>query len=509
MKLRDLLSYNTITIQCHDNPDADSIASGYGLYCYFSSMGKDVHIVYSGRYEIGKSNLKLMLEKLHIPIRYIPVNQIGDFHSGDLLITIDCQYGAGNVTRLKADQVAIIDHHQVEITNVELSHIIPSVGSCSTIVWKLLLDEGYEVSDNNGLGTALYYGLMTDTNHFTEMNSPIDRDAQEQIPHSDRLVTLFTNSNISLKELEIAGIAMLRYQFNDEYKFAVIKAQPCDPNILGLISDFLLQVDAIHTCVVYNETPGGYKLSVRSCIREVNAGELAAFLTEKIGSGGGHYCKAGGFISGKSFKEVYGDVYTENFFHSKMIEYFRSYELIYADTYDLNVDDMKLYQRENVPMGFVRAIDIFDVGTPITARSLEGDIDFVVSDDLIILIGVKGEVYPERLEKFERSYEVVADTYDFHKCVVNDEYEPVVINREEGSKQNLTLYAKTCVSTQNVHIFAKSLTKNVKVFTVWDKDKYMVGRKGDYLAVTTDDLHDIFVVEKKIFKVTYSEVEKS
>ena len=28
MKLRDLLVFNNITIQCHDNPDADAIASG-------------------------------------------------------------------------------------------------------------------------------------------------------------------------------------------------------------------------------------------------------------------------------------------------------------------------------------------------------------------------------------------------------------------------------------------------------------------------------------------------
>lgn len=32
MKLKELLHYDNIVIQCHDNPDADAIASGYGLY---------------------------------------------------------------------------------------------------------------------------------------------------------------------------------------------------------------------------------------------------------------------------------------------------------------------------------------------------------------------------------------------------------------------------------------------------------------------------------------------
>lgn len=35
MMLEELLGYDRITIQCHDNPDADAIASGFGLYCFF------------------------------------------------------------------------------------------------------------------------------------------------------------------------------------------------------------------------------------------------------------------------------------------------------------------------------------------------------------------------------------------------------------------------------------------------------------------------------------------
>lgn len=508
MIIEELLKFEDITIQCHDNPDADAIASGYGLYCFLTSKGKKVRLMYSGRNVVRKSNLRLMIDRLGIPVTYISAELADEFDTGDLLITVDCQYGAGNVTKFRAKNVAIIDHHQIEITDVPMSHIVPGIGSCATIVWKLLTEAGYEVTDDNGLGTALYYGLVTDTNHFTEMSSPIDRDAQDQLPHRDSLINLFINSNISMEELEIAGKAMLHYRYNEEYDFALIRTQPCDPNILGLISDFLLQVDQIHSCVVYNETLVGYKLSVRSCIREVNASELAAFLTDGIGSGGGHYCKAGGFISKKKYSELYDDECTEQFFHDKIVDYFDNYELIYADDYVADIDSMKLYQKNSIPVGCVRATDIWDIGTPVTIRTIEGDVDMKVDEDLIIIIGIKGEVYPNRFEKFNRSYKIIDDTYDFHKCVVNDEYEPVVINRTDGSKQNLTKYARTCVSTGNVQIYAKPLTKAVKVFTAWDKDKYMVGKKGDYLAVRNDDLHDVYVVEKKIFARTYSEIQE-
>ena len=62
MKLSDLLIYDNIVIQCHDNPDADALASGFGLYLYFTEKGKQVRFVYSGKYKIQKSNLVLMLQ---------------------------------------------------------------------------------------------------------------------------------------------------------------------------------------------------------------------------------------------------------------------------------------------------------------------------------------------------------------------------------------------------------------------------------------------------------------
>lgn len=98
MRLSDLEPYNPITIQCHDNPDADTLGAGYGLYCYFQSRGKQVRWFYSGKNRIQKSNLKLLVEELKLPIEYVkPVGGKLPPVEG-LLITVDCQYGAGNIT---------------------------------------------------------------------------------------------------------------------------------------------------------------------------------------------------------------------------------------------------------------------------------------------------------------------------------------------------------------------------------------------------------------------------
>lgn len=500
MRLADLERFNPITIQCHDNPDADAIGSGFGLYTYFKSKGKDTRFIYSGKNRIHKPNLKLMVEKLAIPIEYVKAS---NQNIEGLLITVDCQYGAGNVTKLMADKVAVIDHHQIEMSNLEMKDIRSTLGSCSTLVWSMLVDEGYPVEKDVALGTALYYGLHSDTNQFSEISNPLDMDCRDNLNCDMGLIRLFCNSNLTLKELELAGIALIRYIYNDDHKYAIIKAHPCDPNILGIISDFLIQVDQVWTCIVYNEINDGYKLSVRSCIKEVNASELAAFVTEKIGSGGGHIEKAGGFISKKLYEEYYPTLHSEAYFSEKMNEYFDNTQIIYAPEYEVDISSMVKYNKKKIPIGFVKAAEVLPIGTPITIRTLEGDVDMIVESDLYLMIGTKGEVYPDREENFERFYQVLEEPYDMQLCAQNTEYVPTIKNRMDGSTQFLTCLAGSCVPTEKTTIYACQVDHMVKVFTAWDREKYMAGKPGDYLAVRCDDFHDIYVVEANVFERTY------
>lgn len=501
MHLKELEKYNPITIQCHDNPDADALGSGYGLYCYFKSKGKEVRLIYSGRNRIQKTNLKLMVEKLAIPVEYIPPEKATKIEG--LLLLTDCQYGGGNVTRFEAEHAAVIDHHQEEIKLSPLVRIQSNLGSCSTLVWSMLKEEAFPVEEDTVLGTALYYGLYTDTNQFSEIYNPLDMDMREALKYNKSLITLFRNSNLSLKELEIAGIALIRYSYNDDYRFAVIPSQQCDPNILGLISDFLIQVDEIDTCVVYNEAGEGYKFSVRSCVKEVKANELAAFLAEGIGSGGGHTEKAGGFISKALYETKRPNLHSEGYFNNRMTEYFDSFEIIDAVSYEIDLSGMEAYCKKKVTVGYVKADEALPVGTPITIRTLEGDVELTVEESLYIIIGIKGEVYPNTKEKFERSYRRLDEKYCPDEYCTKLEYIPTIKNRANGKNLVISELAKTCVTTGEVHIYAKPLEKGIKVFTEWDREKYMLGRPGDFLAVRCDDKHDIYVVEKDIFYKTY------
>ena len=108
--LREFTGYNDITILCHNYPDADTIASGFALYSYFKANSKaNLRLIYGGTSKITKTNLKLLVNLLEIPIEHVTE----PFKVKGLLITVDCQYSSGNVLNLNAQDVLILDHHRM------------------------------------------------------------------------------------------------------------------------------------------------------------------------------------------------------------------------------------------------------------------------------------------------------------------------------------------------------------------------------------------------------------
>ncbi|MBQ9141328.1 MAG: DHH family phosphoesterase, partial [Lachnospiraceae bacterium] len=171
MVLKNLERYDQIVIQVHDNPDADAVGSGYAVYRYFQSKGKDVRLIYGGKYEISKSNMLLLISELEIPIEYVKV-----LDKPELLITVDCQYGEGNVQKFEARNIAMIDHHNTGRLSDDMAEIRSHLVSCSTICYALLKDAGFDVNEDKRIATALYYGLYMDSNQLAEINHPYDRD---------------------------------------------------------------------------------------------------------------------------------------------------------------------------------------------------------------------------------------------------------------------------------------------------------------------------------------------
>jgi len=516
MKLSDLLSFREIVIQGHDNPDADAIASGYGLWLYFRLKGKKVRFVYGGSRPIQKSNLVLMVEKLHVPIEHTERLD----HEPELLLTVDCQYGEKNVQKFAAKNVAVVDHHVAREWDLpKLSEIRCSYGSCSTVVWDMLKDEGYDPADNEELATAFYYGLFMDTGKLQEVRHPKDKDMRDEleIRLNHPILTMLQNCNLSQEELKIAGKAMASVDFHQAGHYALALAQRCDPNILGVISDALIEVENVGTCIAYCVMDDGVKLSVRSCERETKANELAAFVTQGIGSGGGHVRKSGGFLGKELLAREYFAKYGEEcpemenaahrILNDRLKEYFSEQDYFFSGSDDVpDLSREPIYEKRPLPIGYVKATDMYPEGTYVSIRTLEGDMAFVIKEDTYFIIGVEGEVY-----KNDEAYFISHNDPTDERYKISGEYAPTVhlaINAadfpaEAGSTKNLQDYAKTCIPKAKSRVHARQLTKRTKVFVPWS-DSYMLGKPGDFMVARTENPRDVYIVAKDIMEKSYA-----
>ena len=309
--LKQFLNYHHICIQCHNNPDADALASAYGLYCYFTAHHVQADIVYGGEQPIKKKYLKYMLDQCSIPARY--VDSLPDC---DLLLIADGQYGLGNVQKFEAPDIAIVDHHLQMVEDNPQFFIDNNYQSCSTIVWHMLNEEHYPVKDHPELCIALLYGLYTDTSSYNDLYKPYDLKMREELNGDYPVLERLKKSCMSLADLMIAGDALHNFYFDTERGYILISAIHCEQAVLGIIGDMAICVDVAKVCLTYTDVPDGYQISIRSCDRNYPANQIIQVFCKDLGNGGGHVDKAGGIIFQKNLDQLYkgikvNDVFTE------------------------------------------------------------------------------------------------------------------------------------------------------------------------------------------------------
>ncbi len=496
MTLKELEKYKEIVIQMHDNPDADAVGSGYAMYKYFESKGKSVRLIYGGPWKITKSNMMLMIKELEIPIEYVQ-----EIDEPELLLLVDCQYGEGNVQKFNAKNVAMIDHHNTGKESDDMAEIRSHIVSCATVCYDMMREEGYDVNEDITVATALYYGMFMDSNELSELRHPLERDMMDYLRYDKRLINRLIHSNFSLQEMEIAGIALIRFSYDENKRLSIIHSKPCDPNILGIIGDLVLKVDNIDVNIIYNERSDGYKLSLRSCAPEIGVNDMAAFLTEGIGNGGGHYEKAGGFISKKQYKEKYGELNIETYFLNRINDYYEKFDIVYAKEGLDDMEGFEIYEKKPYTYGYVKSTELFEKGEECRLRTYEGDVYVTISEDTYIMIGYKGEVYPITRQAFEKKY--IATERPYTKKY---EYAPSLYRFKDSNVYSIMEYAKECECIPGSKIYARKLDKPTKVFTRWDYDKYMYAEAGDYICHTLEDDKDIYLIDREIFEKTYEKL---
>lgn len=198
------------------------------------------------------------------------------------------------------------------------------------------------------------------------------------------------------------------------------------------------------------------------------------------------------------------------YFMLRAHEYFTECDVIEAAVFAEEnpglVHAMKEYEKARVSWAYVKTTDIVPAGVVLSVRTLENDTGVLVEakDDIYIMIGCLGEVYQIQKNKFESSYEASDEKLDIFTQMLD--FIPAVEKVADHEYLPIDELAHLCYPKPGVGIYAQQLKKRTRVFSKNGSD-YFVGEKGDYLAIRTDDVQDVYVIREEVFVRTYVEKE--
>lgn len=191
--LNKILSAKNIILNCHHNPDPDSVGSALSMYQFLKSKSINCTIVCPN---LIPNNLKFL------PFWDI-VQKIDfanfDFSSFDLFIAMDSASwnrisGSHEIPKPENIPFVVIDHHKTNHKFGEINYIEEDTSSNSEIIFKLF--EKWNVEITPEIATTLLTGIIGDTGafRFPEVKAFTFEVAQ-------KLLSLGANKNLIIKSL--------------------------------------------------------------------------------------------------------------------------------------------------------------------------------------------------------------------------------------------------------------------------------------------------------------------
>ena len=263
----------------------------FALHHLLSLNGIKSEIIYVNTIE--KLNSKTMMGIFEIEMAVKNKNFKSD--PNDYIILIDSQIGNSNITNLRGNNLAVIDHHKDMHSNQYLyKDVQEDIGACSTIIAEYYREAGIKPTVN--VATALLYGIMNDTNNLTRGNNFKDLDNfywLYQIADFTKIKQLRMNE-IGRDDLIAYAKALECIEIYGNIAFVHI--EDCNDSLLGTISDLVYTIEGISIVVSYATRYNGVKFSIRSGEDHISADDLVLSILNNKGVGGGHKEMAGGFI---------------------------------------------------------------------------------------------------------------------------------------------------------------------------------------------------------------------
>ena len=291
-ELIKIIGDESVYIQTHNYPDQDALASAYGLKYLLEAKGIESTICYKG--QVDKLNTIAMMEDLNITT--VRIDEEDKMDETSKIIIVDGQKGNANVEDFIGDEVACIDHHKLQETDMyQFFDIRSDVGACSSIIASYFIENNIEMPVS--VATALLYGIKMDTNNLSRGVSDLDIDMFYMLfKKADReCIRKFDCCSLQMDDLKAYSAAIDNLRVFGNVGIVNI-GKDCGEAILGTMSDFIMSLDEVTFSVVYSYRAGGIKFSVRNEEIGLDGASIIRECLKGYGGGGGHATMAAGFI---------------------------------------------------------------------------------------------------------------------------------------------------------------------------------------------------------------------
>jgi len=323
----------SIAIFPHDNPDPDAMASGLAMKTIGEALGFVCNVYYGG--DIVRTTNKAMKGVLGLPL--IPVSDLKEdkealekhtnFVRRSVIAVVDTAYfGEQNCLSPKVffpkeefenkNPDIVIDHHGASIVDIDFV-CNKSYGSCSTIMTKLMTD--CEIIPDKINATALYYGLMSDTDDMTRLDSIRETDEKVAAYLKDKIDFNYYLKIVTCKRprtlLDLEGLAKYRFirQEGDCIVSGVGIIPPGHNGLISEIADNILHTyEQVERTVVIGIVDTGSSKYLSASLR--NSGEVldsGTFMKEVFGK----KCAGGRKGKAAAYKEM-DEVWTRSIDHA-------------------------------------------------------------------------------------------------------------------------------------------------------------------------------------------------
>ena len=163
----------------------------------------------------------------------------------------------------------------------------------------------------------------------------------------------------------------------------------------------------------------------------------------------------------------------------------------------------ELFPLKKIPMGYVKLDELFPIGTKTIIRTMQGDMEITVEEGIVLLIGMKSEIYVLTGEEFEADYRIMEEPYEEE----NAEYKPTIKSVSDSKMLQLLEHAGNCIAKDTIMVRAKRLDRKTKLFTQYNDNNYLTGKVGDYLTVRGKNLQELHIIEGDVFTKFYCDLE--